>query len=493
LVSKSKVPPQLLGPLLQVFELGGEQVEAFGFHEGRHYSGPGGAELASGAETCSVYTVNQEATPKSLGALDRLRDWGQRVAAAVLPGLAPAPRRQKGLLGELEQLLAESRAQRGGEMSARERAQRIAAAYRGGDADERAAILGLVSREFMPERAALDAAVGAMRAASDAERAHAEAQLRVALDAPRAKFLAQFNLLPDGVKFLVDLRADLLGFLEREPALEVLRVELDGLLENWFDPGFLELRRITWQSPALVLEKLIAYEAVHRIESWDDLKNRLDLDRRCYAFFHPRMPNEPLIFVEIALAKGLPGSVQVLLDERAPIGDIRAADTAVFYSISNAQKGLRGISLGNLLLKRVIADLQKDLPWLKTFATLSPLPGFRHWLAAQEGLPPGLAELKGGAAPTETLREPLLKLGARYLVQEKSGAAPLDPVAQFHLNNGASVDRIFWMADASERGLAQSCGMMVSYRYEPAEVDRNHDEFMRSGRVAAARRVVRLL
>lgn len=434
-----------------------------------------------------VRGMNQEATPKSLGALDRLRDWGLRLAGAVVPGLAPAQRAQTGPLGELERLLVESRAQRGGEMSARERAQRIVAAYRGADAGARAAILGLISREFMPDRAAVDAALAAMRAASDAERARAEARLRLALDSPRAKFLAQFNLLPDGVKFLVDLRADLLGLLEREPALEVLRVELDGLLESWFDPGFLELRRITWQSPALVLEKLIAYEAVHRIESWDDLKNRLDLDRRCYAFFHPRMPDEPLIFVEIALAKGLPESVQQLLDAQAPIGDIRAADTAVFYSISNAQKGLRGISLGNLLLKRVIADLQKDLPWLRTFCTLSPIPGFRRWLDQAASAP------ARDVAPGDTLREPLEKLCARYLVKEKSNGHPLDPVAQFHLNNGASIDRIFWRADASERGLAQSCGMMVSYRYEPAEVDRNHDEYMRSGKVAASRRVLRLL
>jgi malonyl-CoA decarboxylase len=349
-------------------------------------------------------------------------------------------------------------------------------------------MLGHIGRAFMPERAAVDAAVAAMRAAADdIARGHAEARLRIALDAPRAKFFAQFNLLPDGVKFLVDLRADLLAFLEHEPALDVLRVELDGLLESWFDPGFLELRRITWQSPALVLEKLIAYEAVHRIESWDDLKNRLDLDRRCYAFFHPRMPDEPLIFVEIALAKGLPGSVQLLLDEQAPIGEVRKADTAVFYSISNAQKGLRGISLGNLLLKRVIADLQTDLPWLKTFCTLSPIPGFRRWLQG------AAAELVRDGAPDEALREPLLKACARYLVEAKKDGQPLDPVAQFHLHNGASIDRIFWRADASERGLAQSCGLMVSYRYEPAQVDRNHEEFLRSGHIAAARRVLRLL
>jgi malonyl-CoA decarboxylase len=408
----------------------------------------------------------------------------------VRSGLAPAraPRAATGPAGELEKLLAEWRAPRGGEMSARERAQRIAALYRGAGPEERAAILGHIGSAFMPEREAVDAAVAAMReAVDDIERGHAEARLRIALDAPRAKFLAQFNLLPEGVKFLVDLRADLLAFIEREPALDVLRVELDGLLESWFDPGFLELRRITWQSPALVLEKLIAYEAVHRIESWEDLKNRLDRDRRCYAFFHPRMPNEPLIFVEIALAKGLPESVQVLLDEQAPIGEVRKADTAVFYSISNAQKGLRGISLGNLLLKRVIADLQRDLPWLTTFCTLSPIPGFRRWL---ERAAPALAR---DGAPEEALREPLLEACARYLVQEKAGGLPIDPVAQFHLNNGANVDRIFFMADASERGLAQSCGLMVSYRYDLDAVDRNHEEFLGSGRVAAAKRVLRLL
>jgi malonyl-CoA decarboxylase len=432
--------------------------------------------------------MNREAMPT--GVLERLRGWGQRLAAAVRSGLGPAraPRAATGPAGELEKLLAEWRAPRGGEMSARERAQRIAALYRGAGPEERAAILGHIGSAFMPEREAVDAAVAAMReAVDDIERGHAEARLRIALDAPRAKFLAQFNLLPEGVKFLVDLRADLLAFIEREPALDVLRVELDGLLESWFDPGFLELRRITWQSPALVLEKLIAYEAVHRIESWEDLKNRLDRDRRCYAFFHARMPNEPLIFVEIALAKGLPESVQVLLDPLAPIGEVRKADTAVFYAISNAQKGLRGISLGNLLLKRVIADLQQDLPWLKTFCTLSPIPGFRRWL--ERAAP----ELARDGAPEEALREPLLKACARYLVQEKAGSLPIDPVAQFHLNNGASVDRIFFMADASERGLAQSCGMMVSYRYDLDEVDRNHEAFLGSGQVAAAKRVLRLL
>ncbi len=358
-------------------------------------------------------------------------------------------------------------------------------------------------------------------ATNDAELSQAEARLRIALNAPRAKFFAQFNLLPEGVKFLVDLRDDLLGTAAAGTRARSAEGRAGRLLESWFDPGFLELKRITWQSPALVLEKLMTYEAVHPIASWNDLRNRLDTDRRCYAFFHPRLPNEPLIFVEIALLEGTPDSVQLLLDESAPVQDPRAADTAVFYSISNTQKGLRGISFGNLLLKRVIEDLKRDLPRLQVFSTLSPLPGFRKWLdtalagrqellstadaakfAEALGHPePGTAIADALARPEwltdarfgSALRELLEKLCARYLLQEKSGNQPLDPVAQFHLHNGARVSRIFWLADTSARGMRQSYGMMVSYRYDLSEVDENHERFLRDGHIAAARRVLRLL
>jgi malonyl-CoA decarboxylase len=463
-------------------------------------------------------------TPSPLSAFERLRHWWKRLAAAVLPGTGAdeAGRAAARILDEIKPLLEQSRTLRGGETEARNRAERIAAIYRGAGSAQRVEILELVTHEFAPQREALETAIVAMQAASDdAELSRAEAQLRVALNAPRAKFFTQFNLLPEGVKFLVDLRADLLAALPKAPALEVLKVELDGLLESWFDPGFLELRRITWNSPALVLEKLIAYEAVHPIQSWNDLRNRLDTDRRCYAFFHPRMPNEPLIFVEIALARGLPASVQLLLDQGAPVQDPRTADTAVFYSISNTQKGLRGVSLGNLLLKLVIEDLRHDLPRLNVFATLSPLPGFRKWLdgALAEKRAPlpdaqaaKFAETLGHPEPAsalrdalarpewpanarlgEALREPMEKLAARYLLQEKSGGHPLDPVAHFHLSNGAQVSRLYWLADTSAHGMEQSYGMMVSYRYEPSEVEENHERFVRDGHIAAARRVLRLL
>jgi malonyl-CoA decarboxylase len=450
-------------------------------------------------------------TPTPISALERLRHWWQRLAQAVLPGTGAdeADRATARVLREVKPLLEESRAQRGGEVSAHARAERIASIYRDAAPAQRTAILDLITHEFAPSRDELEKAIAAIRAAvNDAELSQAEARLRVALNSPRAKFLAQFNLLPEGVKFLVDLRADLLAALPRAPALEVLKVELDGLLESWFDPGFLELRRITWYSPALILEKLIAYEAVHPIQSWNDLRNRLDTDRRCYAFFHPRMPNEPLIFVEVALTRGLPPSVQLLLDQGAPVQEPRTADTAVFYSISNTQKGLRGVSLGNLLLKRVIEDLRHDLPRLNVFATLSPLPGFRKWLdgalAEKRPLLPeaDVSKLTGALARPdwpadaklgETLREPMEKLAARYLLREKSGTHPLDPVAHFHLSNGAQVSRIYWLADTSSHGLEQSYGMMVSYRYEPSEVEENHERFQRDGHIAAARRVLRLL
>jgi malonyl-CoA decarboxylase len=463
-------------------------------------------------------------TPSTISAFERLRHWWQRIAAAVLPGAGAddAGRTVVRILDEIRPLLEQSRAHRGGEVSARDRAERIAAIYRGASHAQRTAILDFITHEFAPRRDELEKAIVAIQgAANDAELSHAEARLRIALNAPRAKFFTQFNLLPEGVKFLVDLRADLLAALPKAPALEVLKVELDGLLESWFDPGFLELRRITWYSPALILEKLIAYEAVHPIQSWNDLRNRLDTDRRCYAFFHPRLPNEPLIFVEIALTRGLPGSVQLLLDQGAPVQDPRTADTAVFYSISNPQKGLRGVSLGNLLLKRVIEDLRRDLPRLGVFTTLSPLPGFRKWLdqvlAEKRPLLPEadlarLAESLGHPEPAgalanalarpewptdarlgEALREPMEKLAARYLLQEKSGPHLLDPVAHFHLTNGALVSRIYWLADTSAHGMEQSYGVMVSYRYELSEVEENHERFQRDGHIAAARRVLKLL
>jgi malonyl-CoA decarboxylase len=269
---------------------------------------------------------------------------------------------------------------RGGEVSARNRAAKLAETFESLDDAGKRAFLGTLA-DFDSEPAAVDTAYEAVRAAEDpAARAIATAELRRALEPPRLRLLTQFTTIPDGRKFLVDLRALLLRSRREDKRLAALELDLHGLLAAWFDIGFLELRRIDWSSPAALLEKLVDYEAVHAIRSWRDLKNRLDSDRRCYAFFHPRMPDEPLIFVEVALVQGLAGSVQRLLDEKAPVLDARRADTAIFYSISNCQKGLAGISFGNFLIKQVVELLEAELRSLRSFATLSPIPGFRTWL-----------------------------------------------------------------------------------------------------------------
>src|SRR5205823_1486269 len=244
--------------------------------------------------------------------------------------------------------------------------------------------LKLLASEFDTDHEAIDRCCAELAAASGTPaRTAAERALRAALTAPRVTLLRQFNALPEGVKFLVDRRAELIAINGDNPALRGLADDLRDLLANWFDIGFLQLQRITWDSPAALLEKLMAYEAVHEIRGWTDLKNRLEADRRCFAFFHPRMPDEPLIFVEVALVTGIAGNIHALLDEAAPIGDPQAADSAIFYSISNCQQGLVGISLGDFLIKRVVDALATELPRLKSFATLSPLPGFRAWLTAE--------------------------------------------------------------------------------------------------------------
>ena len=334
----------------------------------------------------------------------------------------------------------------------------------------------------------------------------AEADLRAALRSARIRILTQFNAIPQGVKFLVDLRADLLRYQEDDAELGPLDRELESRLAAWFDVGFLELQRITWNSPALLLEKLIAYEAVHEIRSWTDLKNRLDSDRRLYAFFHPRMPMEPLIFVEVALTDHLANSVQTLLDESAPVFDAGRADTAIFYSISNTQAGLRGVSFGSFLLKRVIDDLQRDFPRLRHFATLSPLPGFASWAAknpqelATSGLEPDLTQLAAGewaksATAARKINEALTQLAARYLTRAKAsrgdGRQPLDPVARFHLGNGARLERINVLGDASPKGFKQSFGVMVNYLYDTDDLEQNVENFAREGTVATSAAVRR--
>ena len=409
----------------------------------------------------------------------------------------------------------------GGEASARARVATLAGLYRGLNDEGRRSFLGVLAEEFGPDELAVNRAIQAYLDADGPGRRQAESQLRLALGSPRIRIVKQFNLLPDGVKFLVDLRADVLRYLREAPQLEVLDEELSSLLASWFDIGNLELRRISWASPAALLEKLIAYEAVHEIRSWADLRNRLDSDRRCYAFFHPRMPDEPLIFVEIALVKEMADNIHHLLDEAAPAFDPHAAQAAIFYSISNTQTGLKGVSFGGFLIKRVAEMLAADFPKLKVFATLSPVPGFRRWLDAEakrksadffgrqererlceaadvKDPHEALAQLllRGFAAeahPPESVRPTLMRLCAHYLVEAKEGERPLDPVARFHLGNGARLERVNWLADTSPRGIKQAAGLMVNYLYKLDEIEENHEAFERDGRIAMADAVKRLL
>ncbi|HEY7610367.1 MAG TPA: malonyl-CoA decarboxylase family protein [Alphaproteobacteria bacterium] len=399
----------------------------------------------------------------------------------------------------------------GGEVAARARTAALGHEYLGLAPAEREAFLRVLAEEFDPPVQPIVSAAEAVRTAPNAaERRKASALLAAALDSPRLKLLTRFNALPQGVKFLVDLRATIMELAERDPVFQGLLDDLTGLLRGWFDVGFLELRRITWDSPASLLEKLIAYEAVHEIASWSDLKNRLDSDRRCFAFFHPRMPDEPLIFVEVALTDGIAGAIQPLLDPNAPVLDPGKADTAIFYSISNAQKGLAGISFGGFLIKQVVERLAREFPQLKRFSTLSPLPGFAKWLKTQDGDAMLTAAEKralpkrgdGSQHPLALVRNPewhrnrvlaaaleapLLRLAARYLVTEKrADGKALDPVAHFHLTNGARVEQLDWLADTSAKGLAQSCGVMVNYLYRMNEIEANHEQYTGEGKIAAA-------
>jgi len=410
---------------------------------------------------------------------------------------------------------------RGGEVSARNRAARLAQTYLGLDEPGRTDFLRILAG-FDSDPEAVGLAYEALKSTEDpAERAIAKAALRRALEPPRLKLLTQFTSIPDGRKFLVDLRGFLLKVRRDDKLLAALDADLRGLLAAWFDIGFLELHRIDWNSAAALLEKLVDYEAVHAIRSWRDLKNRLDSDRRCYAFFHPRMPGEPLIFVEVALVRGLAGSVQDLLDEKAPVLDPRQADTAIFYSISNCQQGLSGISFGNFLIKRVVEELSGEFRNLKTFATLSPIPGFRRWLdpklaadapdllSAEEAAELGAAtHAESGTAALAAIlarrgwwREPglrkaaepvLVRLCAHYLLVEANGKRALDPVAHFHLSNGARVERLNVAADTSEKGGKESATMMVNYLYDPAKIEEWHEDYAGEGKRNASVAVRRL-
>jgi malonyl-CoA decarboxylase len=388
-------------------------------------------------------------------------------------------------------------------------AERLVVAYSGLDAGGRRRFLEVLAGEFGTDPVALDRAVDRVRAARTAtDRLAAERELRRAVIPRYAAWLHVITGLPAGVAFLVGLRADLLAMRGRDPALGLLDDELTGHLSTLFDVGLLELRQITWDSPASVLERLMATEAVHAISGWDDLRHRLDGDQRCYGFFHPALPHEPIVFVEIALTHGLADNLPELLNRDVAIDD---ADTAIFYSITSAQPGLAGVHLGNELIKQVVDELRHQADHVRTFATLSPLPGFRAWLVAQveagaltpaelEALGPGARTLVTLVDPSwlqdpavgDRVRPGIMSAAARYLTTVQDGRA-VDPVANFHLSNGASLERLDWRANPAPYGIEESLGVMVNYRYDRSKIASNARSYLADGSVSASGHVRNLV
>lgn len=385
------------------------------------------------------------------------------------------------------------------------RARNIATWYANATPEQRRDAWLLMSEQFAPNAEKVQVARDQYAAAlGTPEEGQAEIRLRRAFVSPRTRLLQRFSAFPEGMQFLVDLRAELLPHLKTEKRLLALDSELENLFSTWFDVAFLELRRISWDSPASLIEKLIKYEAVHAIKSWADVKNRLDSDRRCYGFFHPRLPDVPLIFVEVALVDELAGAITPLLDESAAASDLTKATTAIFYSISSTQTGLRGVSFGDSLIKRVVETLRDEFPRLKVFSTLSPIPGFRPWLAKHAsalidklsdkerqalavalGQDPAIPTLAVAAADflaaadkvsqldeKSPVRRFLLHCAADYLGRQLDNGRPLDAVARFHLGNGARVERLNWAGDLSTKGLKQSYGLMVNYLYDLKRLDK---------------------
>ena len=295
--------------------------------------------------------------------------------------------------------------------------------------------------------------------------------LSSAAEAPRQEFLRRLNQAPEATSAIVAMRADLLAAGRHRSDLRPLDVDMVHLLTSWFNRGFLKMGSVTWSTPADILERIIAYEAVHEITDWEDPRRRLlPEDRRCFAFFHPVMPGEPLVFVEVALARGTPRSIVDVLAADRESTDPAAADTAVFYSISNCQPGLSGVSFGNLLLKQVVRDLERELPNVENFVTLSPVPGFAAWVAGDSEA--------AGSAGAERSTSDIRRLALRYFLSAKrDDGAPVDSVARFHLRNGAALDDLIPDANPSERGQSESLGLMVSYRYDRSRIENRHEQY----------------
>ncbi|SLJ94055.1 malonyl-CoA decarboxylase domain-containing protein [Novosphingobium mathurense] len=421
--------------------------------------------------------TDEQATGRRRNALDLLLNSG---LGKLLRGLGVTSRRSggEGLLEIADALLSLR-----GRASGPALASAFFDLYEASDAEARQEFLAKVHERHPADTKAIDKAIVRWNEKRDEAAALA---LNHATELPSHRMINQLNLAPQGTQRLIGLREDLLAVprASRSSGMAALDRELESAFTAWFNAGFLELRRIAWDSPASLLERIIRYEAVHTIHGWDDLRRRVEpVDRRCYGFFHPQMRDDPLIFVEVALTPQLPGAIHEVIAEERETMDPREASCAIFYSISNCQVGLKGIPFGNHLIKRVVGLLKEELPHLKTFATLSPVPGFAKWLASERGTDarlPGSGELK--------------HLAARYLVEAKGkGGEPLDPVARFHLGNGARLEAIHANADLSANGQKQSHGVMVNYLYDLDEIEANYFALTEVGTIACSKAVQALL
>ncbi len=407
-----------------------------------------------------------------------------------------ARRRQNSLEAPSSDLLAKSKQliHHRGEASGLALAYEVVADYQALDDANRLLFFEALADDFSADSdAVLAAADGYKRNPTEANLS----ALSRAAEAPRIKLFRRMNMAPDATPVLVKMRGAMIQALDDLPQLKAVETDLKHQFISWFNRGFLELRVIDWNTPASILERIIQYESVHAIEGWDDLRARLRGNRMCFAFFHPAMPDDPLVFVEVALTEGVPDAIGPLIDKSKESDVGNTPDTVVFYSISNCHPGLAGVSFGNFLIKQVVEEVGKRYSNMKRYVTLSPIPGFCRWLAAQE-LGIDLDEMRSmartdTAKTVDARRNDLLAACAQYLLKERRNHLALDPVARFHLGNGASLHAIHWAADLSDKGLEQSAGLMVNYLYDLRSIEENHDSYFDQGEIARSRDVARLL
>jgi malonyl-CoA decarboxylase len=421
---------------------------------------------------------------------------------ALIQRREPARKRSVDLVQLCEDLLSGR-----GEASGVALARDILARYGALTIGPRIAFFEALESTFGHDRAGIEAAIATWEQSPSPANA---ALLHRATEPKRLELFRRLNLAPGGTAALVRMREQLMDAMDHREDLAAIDRDFVHLFSSWFNRGFLVLRRIDWSTPAVILQKIIRYEAVHEIQDWDDLRRRIDLpDRRCYAFFHPALVDDPLIFVEVALTREIPEAIAPILADKRDVVDPERATTAVFYSITNCQRGLAGVSFGNFLIKQVVEEVSREVGRVSTFVTLSPAPNFAAWLKRERAAPASMAlddDDRAALAALDTpgwwrvaevadrVREPLLRAAAWYYVRGRNGRGlPIDSVARFHLGNGARLEQLDWLGDTSERALAQSYGLMVNYLYDPEYIEKNHEAYAQQRIVVAAKSVSKLI